>query len=311
MQQQAPQGTQTTPQVSNAGTSVPPTFPGLIQQQSQFDPFANPSVAAAYKKAQDIQAQIESSKQNEANDVANNRLNPIPIGDQTGREAVIQNQYLAQQNALSSQAAAQAGIYGAGFTGTGQQLTGLNAAAANSAPQLGAVGTQGYYNPLTGQPSSGTSANTPFGGGEAQGNVALGQQYAANVSAFNQGTAVKNTINQYLNSNPTLNPSSFTDVNAVLQLLNGKVSNPQYQTLSNYLQEYVNTLAPILGVGGDTTNLKTEIANGFVNAHQSGQSISQVLDGIESLAQAKLNAQQGGSNGSSSSVPTGASLYSF
>jgi len=67
--------------------------------------------------------------------------------------------------------------------------------------------------------------------------------------------------------------------------------------LSNYLSEYVNTLAPILGVGGDTTNLKTQIAQGFINAHQSGQSISSVLNGIETLAQQKLQAQQGGSQG--------------
>lgn len=115
-----PQGNQQAP--SNTGL-----YGELIRQQASFDPFKNATVSDAYKKAQDINAQLASSRKNQAQAEATNRMNPIPIGDQTGREAVIRNQYLAEQNALSSQLAGQASIYGAGFTGTGQQLQGLGA----------------------------------------------------------------------------------------------------------------------------------------------------------------------------------------
>ncbi len=198
-----------------------------------------------------------------------------------------------------------------GLTAQQQAAAGLNNAAGTISPQLAPTGQQSYYNPLT---QSQSGSNTPFTGGQVQGDVALGQQYAQNVSANNQAKAIKTSIQTYLAANPTLNPSAFTDVNAALQFLNGKVSNPQYQTLSNYLQEYINTLAPILGVGGDTTNLKTQIANGFANAAAQGQSISQVLDGIEQLAQAKLNAQQGGSGstgGATGAQSSGTGLYSW
>lgn len=160
-------------------------------------------------------------------------------------------------------------------------------------PELGPIGSQQFYNPN--QPNGG---GTPFTAGEVSGNTALGQQYAQNVSANNQAESIRGQIDQTLAGNPQLNPSSFTDVNKALQFLNGKVSNPAYQTLSNQLTEYVNTLAPILGVGGDTTNLKTQIAQGFVNAAASGQSLSSVLQSISQLAQTKLNAQKGGESGS-------------
>lgn len=208
----------------------------------------------------------------------------------TGEEAALQG--TGQQLTAQQQAAAglnQAG--GLAYQGQGLVQQGLQQAGSLAQPQLSGIGTQQFYNPL----NPGQTSGTPFSGGQVQGDVALGQQYAQNVSANNQAQAIKTNIQTYLAQNPTLNPSQFSDVNTALQFLNGKVSNPQYQTLSNYLQEYINTLAPILGVGGDTTNLKTQIANGFVNAAASGQSVSQVLDGIEQLAQAKLNAQQGGS----------------
>lgn len=182
----------------------------------------------------------------------------------------------------------------------GDSLTAIAAQNGMTAAQLEAANPQ-ITNPNLIQPGQqitipAPQSGTPFTAGQVQGDQALGQQYAANVSAVKQATAIKGQIQSYIAANPNLNPSVFTDVNSLIQLMSGKVSNPQYQTLSNYLSEYVSTLAPILGVGGDTTNLKTQIAQGFVNAAQSGQSISTVLDGIEQLANAKLAAQVGGSN---------------
>jgi hypothetical protein len=99
--------------------------------------------------------------------------------------------------------------------------------------------------------------------------------------------------------------------------LQGKqLTDPKYQTLFNYLNVYTTTLAPILGVGGDPTNLKTQIAASFINAAASGQSITQVLDAMSKLATNKIGDLQSGATGGGTSVPntTGAGsggLYSW
>lgn len=283
-------------------------FPDIVTSLANRSTTASPEYTQAMKDAEAYNKSLQESLSNEAKGEATLLGQAIPLGDQEGQAQVLRNQYLKQQQALGAGFQGASNLLGAANTQQQIQQTGLGTAAGLTQPQLGAVGTQAFYNPVTGLPEGGSSANTPFGGGVAQGNVALGQQYAANVSANNQAKAVKDQITNYLDQNPTLNPSNFSDVNQIIQLLSGRVSDPRYQVLSNYLTEYVNTLAPILGVGGDTTNLKTQIAQGFVNAHQSGQSIASVLNGIEALANAKLNAQQGGSEGQ---TPQGGSIWDF
>lgn len=269
----------------------------------------------AYQAAQDYQKQLSGLISQNATENANINNSPQQIDFKQGQGAALQALFTGQENAASQGLQSQATLAGIGQQGVGQGVTGLgNAAGAANTAQgqsisglgtaAGLVGpqqvpyTNQFLDPITGQPIS-NNPGTPFTGGVAQGNVLLGQQYAQNVSANNQAQIIKGKITDFLTQNPNLNPSIFSDANGLIQLMNGKVSNPQYQQLSNLLTEYVNTLAPILGVGGDTTNLKTQIAQGFINAHANNQSIQTVLDGIEQLAQAKLNAQVGGSQGSS------------
>lgn len=123
-------------------------------------------------------------------------------------------------------------------------------------------------------------------------------------SANAAADGIKNTINTYLQQNPQLNPSDLAAGNLLNQWIQGKqLTDPKYQTLFNYLDEYTNTLAPILGVGGDPTNLKTQIAQGFVNGAASGQSITQVLNAISGLATNKIADLQSGANGGGTTVP--------
>lgn len=123
-------------------------------------------------------------------------------------------------------------------------------------------------------------------------------------SANTAAEGIKNTISTYLQANPQLNPSDLAAGNLLQQWLQGKqLTDPKYQTLFNYLNEYTNTLAPILGVGGDPTNLKTQMAQGFVNAAASGQSISQVLTAMSQLATNKIQDLQNGAIGGGTSVP--------
>ena len=126
---------------------------------------------------------------------------------------------------------------------------------------------------------------------------------------------IQGTIQSYIQQNPQLNPSNATFVNSISQWASGQqLGDPKYQTLANYLNEYISTLAPILGVGGDTTNLKTEIAQSFINARASGQSISEVLNNIGTLADNKLanivSAGQGGGQ-VAGATPQGGTPTSF
>lgn len=143
---------------------------------------------------------------------------------------------------------------------------------------------------------------TPIG---AQGASGVLSTIPALQSAETAAEGIKNTIVSYLNQNPQLNPSDLAAGNILQQWIQGKqLTDPKYQTLFNYLNEYTNTLAPILGVGGDTTNLKTQIAQSFVNAAASGQSISEVLNSLSQLAANKVIDLQRGATGQGTVVPS-------
>jgi hypothetical protein len=144
------------------------------------------------------------------------------------------------------------------------------------------------FTPVAAQGASGVLANLP-----------------ALQSAETASEGIKNSIISFLNANPQLNQSNAALLNAAQQWVQGKqLTDPKYQTLFNYLNEYTNTLAPILGVGGNPTNLKTQIASDFVNAAASGQSIAEVLNATSALAKNKLLDMQSGALGGGTNVPT-------
>lgn len=130
----------------------------------------------------------------------------------------------------------------------------------------------------------------------AQGNVL--STIPALESANTAADGIKNKIQSYLSANPQLNPSELAAGNVLQQWIQGKqLTDPKYQTLFNYLDEYTNTLVPILGVGGNPTNLKTEIAQGFINGAASGASISEVLNNMAQLAAGKIQDIRSGATG--------------
>jgi hypothetical protein len=214
---------------------------------------------------------------------------PQSTGNFTGNEALFNTKNAIFQNAANTSAEQLQ-------KGAELQTQGATSVLSAGAPQLGAAGSV-PFNPLTQQQGQilGTQGGPGglFNAGQIQGQLNLGEQFPALQSAHTQSTGIKNTIQQYLQSNPGLNPVNATAINAALQWAQGKqLGDPKYQTLMNYLNEYTATLAPILGVGGDATNLKTEIAQSFVNAQANGQSISDVLNNLDALALGKLEAMQ-------------------
>lgn len=174
------------------------------------------------------------------------------------------------------------------------------------------------YNPVVaGAQSAATASNVQsLGTAGTAGIASVLQSIPALQSANTAAKGIANQITSFLQQNPQLNQSNSTLATAAQQWLNGKqLGDPAYQTLFNDLNEYTNTLAPILGVGGDATNLKTQIAQGFINAQASGQSIATVLQNIGALADTKVQNLASGATGGGVVNPTqngtSSSLYSF
>lgn len=140
--------------------------------------------------------------------------------------------------------------------------------------------------------------NIPLSTASIQGQASIMGQLPQLESYDVAAEGIKNKITSYLDQNTSLNASDLAAGNKLQQWIQGKqLTDPKYQTLFNYLNEYTNTLAPILGVGGDPTNLKTEIAQSFINAAASGQSIKEVLENMQQLSRGKLQDIRSGATG--------------
>ncbi len=320
-------GTTVTPNSQQQSPSNTGLYGQLINRQANFDPFANPTVSSAYNSAQKLNTQLEQSKYNEANAQAQNFSNPIPIGDQTGRDAVIRNQYLAQQNALAGQFQGQTNLVNAGLTGTSQQLQGLGAVtsqapealryggfgASNLDPQsraqsLATQVKQGLISPSDAESqmsslyggAGSTFLNQALQGynyvqGNAQANAqgsivgTQQQQIAAYQSAHQQAQNLQSQLTDLITTFG-LNPNDLTSVNAGIQAIASQTSNPKYQILNNYLADVASRYSQILTpAGGSATDTTRAVASGMINSLASGTSIQQVLQGLDQQAQAVIS----------------------
>jgi len=164
--------------------------------------------------------------------------------------------------------------------------------AVSSLGYAGGAGQQFLNNAL------GPGFNAPQSSATIAGQTGVLSQLPMMEAADVAAEGIKNKIGSYLSNNPQLNPSDLAVGNKLQQWIEGKqLTDPKYQTFFNYLNEYTNTLAPILGVGGDPTNLKTEIAQSFVNAAASGQSITEVLENMQRLSRGKIQDLRSGATG--------------
>lgn len=133
---------------------------------------------------------------------------------------------------------------------------------------------------------------------KAQGQQSTLQSVPAMTGANNAAKGIQTTITNFLQQNPDINSSNLALSNAAQQWLSGKqITDPRYQTLFNYVNEYISTLAPVLGVGGDTTNLKTDIARSFINPQAGASSIISVLQNTSQLADDKIKNLVSGTTG--------------
>lgn len=139
-------------------------------------------------------------------------------------------------------------------------------------------------------PASGTG-NTAFSGGIAAGQAVTGQQQVANQTALAEARTVQSSINTLLADNPTLNTNPDAARNAIQAWAQSTaVPTGPYVNLLNDLQEYANTIAPVLGVGGAPTDNKIAIAQQLIPLLASGQTIQQAIQNLDSIAVGKINA---------------------
>jgi len=217
---------------------------------------------------------------------------PIPLEFQQGREQVLARQAASQQEALQQAINQQQEALGLGLQQQQLQQSGLQGAAGLAAPQPYSITTTPFLPASNqfGQMAGGQAG--AFGAGQIQGNVALGQQYSQTLApAYQAAGAVKKGLDNWLESNPSINPSDVNVANELKAWLSGQqFSDPRYPQLSQFLNEFLNTLTPIIGSPGEVTNYKQAIVSSLLNPTASGASLKQQADSLYQLAGQKLEA---------------------
>lgn len=280
----------------NLSTTPPTTFPGLVGSLAGAGQNAVNTGSAqeqeAFQKAQALQQQLAGSQGNEALTLANMQGNPIPIEFQQGRGNIVQGLYQGQQNALASELQGQSNLAGQGTAVQGQGINALGTATGATAPQLGGIGTQQYYQPLN---ADQTGSTNQYGTGPAAAaNIASIQSHTQNIndwSAARQSASnIGGQLNNFLQQNQ-INPSDFNGVNKFLQAIGAQTSSPQYKQFYNLVTDLANTYAPVLGQG-DASNYKVQLAQSLLDGTANGQTIPQILQGLDNQAQAKIQGEQ-------------------
>ena len=233
-----------------------------------------------------------------------------------GNAATVAQTAAARQAAISQGLNLQQGASQAAQTQLGTQEAATAAGTTAVSPQLGTVGTQTYYNPVTGQTVTG-GTNTPAAGGIAQGEAAVG----ASLPALSQGLLAAQSTQADINNLITtknLNPYIANAANSINQWAQGsQLSDPSYNELIGDLNHYVSQIAPILGAAGIQTDAKTYLAQQMLDPSNKGSTITQVLDNINTLLnqtytaaqKAAYGAQPAGSSGTSGGNAVTSSVF--
>jgi len=149
-------------------------------------------------------------------------------------------------------------------------------------------------------------SQTTLGTNAANITAAQQQQIANYKSAQQQGQNLASQVGDLI-SKFNLNPAELNVANGAIQKIAQNTSNPQYQILSNYLNDisarYSQVLTP---PGGSSTDSTRAVATGMLNSLAQGNSIKSVLDSLDQQASAVIagvpatGTVPGGSTGGSS-----------
>jgi hypothetical protein len=212
---------------------------------------------------------------------------PQSTASLTGKENVFNTNNAIQ---MAGNAAEEGQLLNAGQL----QTQGAENVAGLTAPQqIGAL--SGVYNPGTNTFAQGVGSAAGTGGLAGVGALQQQQQQGADVqtmtSSLNQTSSLIDKTKKDIANNPQFNATPVPLANALEGwLATNTVSSPQYANIINDLSEIANTIAPVLGVPGNPTNMKTIIATELVPKLLQGQDIGTVLDNLEQNAQLKIDA---------------------
>jgi hypothetical protein len=284
-----------TGQTSN---QAPSTYPGLVT--SLATTASQPSAAFTADQQQALVANqaLAQSKLNESQALSDNSTNEIPLEAMEGRGAVIQNQYLSQQNALADELQGAGTLEQAATGQQGTQQSGLAAASGLAQPQpANALGT---YNPVTGQYEQygGAAGGGAATAGGVNTQISQGAAVQNMTGIFSQAQGLASTLSGVIKSsgyNPNDLGAATTYANGINQWLQGKSGNPQYQNAANLISEVANKYAAILNQSGGTPTSVSQVQSQIINGLASGQQIETVLGNLAMNAQTSIDALKGAS----------------
>lgn len=154
---QDPTALRTTTQGGQPTTPPPtPTYSGILGQLVQNSTQPSAAYYEAQQRYQDALNHYNTLQNQQAQALADNAGNPIPLQFQQGRAQVLQSQYGQQLAGAGGLVQGAANALGAANTQQQTQQAGLLGAAGYAQPQLAGYNQQAF-NPLTGQFSGGGS----------------------------------------------------------------------------------------------------------------------------------------------------------
>ena len=306
---QTPQGANT---ITTPYTPKNMTYAGLVSNLANIGAQPSAGYTQAQQTANDALLKLQQNRQQEAQTLANSEGLPGTIEFKQGKGQVLQNQYLAYQNALANTYQGAVGLAGAATSQQQAQQAGVGAAAGLAAPQQAGPTNVPFY-PTQG--NYGAPAYGAYGQGGLQqvgnigGQIAVGQNIAQLNSQLG-GAQVEGTTLQELIGKAGINPSDVTFMNALTQYLQtGVLSDPKYNEFAGQVNSFIQSMAPILGAAGSATDFKTQLAQQIVNARSSGKSMNDVIGYFLNLAKQKIQGMStgGGAGIGSNETPVGTS----
>lgn len=161
------------------------------------------------------------------------------------------------------------------------------------------------YNTAVGQAQGAQTLGATNGGIASTQAQTIASYKSAQQQGQNLASQASDLITQF-----GLNPSDLNAANGAIQKIAQNTSNPQYQILSNYLNDIAARYAQILTPpGGAPTDTTRAVATGMLNATASGTSLQTVLSALDQQANAVIAgvSTTGGSGSSSASTSTSSS----
>ncbi len=156
--------------------------------------------------------------------------------------------------------------------------------------QQGLANLSGYgqagVNALNQALGGGFNVNLSAATGASQ--TSQAQQAQAYISSANQARNLGTQLTQLINQ-AGINPNDVNAVNTLVQKISTNLSDPNYQTFQNLVNDLASVYASILTpAGGNVTDMVRSTSQSLLNAAQSGQSILQVMNNLDAQAQAKI-----------------------